>query len=225
MRLAHRVFVPHLSCEYDSTVIVLKPLQDSYSSIMVQNRNCHSKWGDAPAALPMAQGRGGVSVELEKKWAGSFGEMGAVWASRVRFGVLGNFVAGFRALGSVGGMGPWGFWGGSWSVLGIWEGFEEVWGHPWNLGERLHGSVLPSGILFFFRVRWGRSGTPPQHTTYLSSCSFQPCACRSAAPPAPPHTPGGPRERDGVRAGGPQAPEPPWVTAELQFLHRGHSCL
>ena len=72
----------------------------------MQNQNCNSTWGDAPTALPVAQGRGGVPTELEKKRAGSLGEMGAVWASWVSFGVLANFVASLRALGSVGGMGP-----------------------------------------------------------------------------------------------------------------------
>lgn len=102
-------------------MVVLKPGPDCDGSIAVQNQDCSSARGDAPAALPVAQGRGGVPAELEKKRAGSsLGALGELWGP-------GKICGQLKGSGECWGDGPLGILGGAggkaWGILGILGGF------------------------------------------------------------------------------------------------------
>lgn len=156
--------------------------------------------GGCPRRAAVAPGWGGVSVELEKKWAGSFGEMGAVWASWVRFGGLGNIVASLRALGSVGGMGPWGFFRGSWSVLGILGGFWAGVGASWEVWRKAAQLSVAIGDPILLQCELG------VHQDHVSLHLPIPALCLPQRRPTStsPHTGGPPRR--GWASPGPRTP-------------------
>lgn len=132
MRLAHHVSVLRLSCEYDSRVIVLKPLQDCYIFITVQKHNCNSNWGVPPQGC---RGSG-----LGRCLCGAGKEVGwEFWGDGCNLGVLGEVWGPGKHCGQLKGLGE------CWrdGPLRIFHGVAECSGHFGRVLSRC-GGILGS---------------------------------------------------------------------------------